>query len=303
MHNEGRNPSPDTGLHTDARSNAVHRYVEQVLLPGNVEPNIWDPEDVVDHRRALVTDARKRRRITPTKVVTSYVFHSGGKQIGGIDGFYTTLGSAQARQAVASPEVHRGYLQAAGIKELADDDSAARAGDKLLVRFYVVAEQVVAAVVKLPFFVVGDGKQALVQLAEAEAERRSKCGYLRSVTPEVDETRVTADALTESTVLPHGQAQLLSGEISIKGGAVAADVLGLLDVDVRNLAVDAMWAFPGLAAAGVDILLPDIRSRENAQVLGVVPDADTTEFRYPAYGQYRRCSLAILDHMLDLAKR
>ncbi|MCT1605913.1 hypothetical protein M3B43_00980 [Nesterenkonia massiliensis] len=170
-------------------------------------------------------------------------------------------------------------------------------------RLYVVGEEAVAAVVRVPLYVVGNGSSTIGALVDHEIQRRSACDYLAKAQPTVDDEFLQSVALTRETVPKAGEIVLLSHSGDRRAGGISVDVLDKLDPQLHALAVDAMWAFPGLAASAVDILTPALDGAQQALVVDVDPHADIAEFLYPAYGEYRRVGLSILDHMIHSPNR
>lgn len=170
----------------------------------------------------------------------------------------------------------------------------------LALRVFVVGETPAAAVVRVPLYVVGDGRSTVAELVEAEKARHQQCRYLGPLFPIVDDAFLAESGLRLRTVPWPGQVTML--RLSPEApGAVTIDVLERISPDLAELAVEAMWSLPGLGATAVDILTPSLDSAEEATVTGVDPAARLYEFLYPTYGTYRRCGLAILDDMIAAA--
>ncbi|WP_044494294.1 hypothetical protein [Nesterenkonia massiliensis] len=168
----------------------------------------------------------------------------------------------------------------------------------LALRLYVVGEDVVAGVVRVPLYVVGNGKSTIGTLVDEELKKRSACEYLRGTQPTIDDAFLAPRGLKRDTVPEAGRVQLLTYDTDRREGGLTVDVLNRVSPDLRSLAVDAMWAFPGLSATAVDILTPSLEKTEEAIVSSIDPNASLAEFLYPAYGEYRRVGLAVLDHMI-----
>ncbi len=169
----------------------------------------------------------------------------------------------------------------------------------LALRIYVVAEETVAAVARVPFYIAGDGRSTVRQLLRKERERRESSEYLRSRVLAVGEEHLKQMGVTLEQTLSGGEIRVLrtAPEAEV-GGGFSVDVFPDLSDDLKSLAIDAMWAFPGLTGTAVDILTPSLDSAEGATVSNVVPTADVSEFLYPAYGEPRRCGVSIIDHMI-----
>ncbi|WP_157983859.1 hypothetical protein [Nesterenkonia muleiensis] len=172
------------------------------------------------------------------------------------------------------------------------------------VRCYVVGGEVVGAVVRLPLYVVGDGVSTVGSLADAEIARRRPNEYLKPRQPEVTDAFLAPMAVTRDTVLSAGTLQYLTPIAdTARGGGIAVDVLDLLGDELKDLAVDGLWAIPGLGAAAVDLLVPDLGSADEAVVLEVNPYANIMQFHYPSYGQPRKVNDAIMEEILERASR
>lgn len=163
-------------------------------------------------------------------------------------------------------------------------------------RTYVVGERVVAAVVRIPLYIVGDGSSTVGELADAELDRREENAYLKPRRPEVTDEFLAPMSITHDQILPSGRIQILTPIADTRrGGGIAVDVLPLLGPELRELALDALWSVPGMGAAAVDILTPSLDSAAGAAVIELDPWADLVEFRQPAYGKGRMPH----DHLMD----
>ncbi len=168
----------------------------------------------------------------------------------------------------------------------------------LPLRLYVVAESVVAAVARVPLYITGDGKHTLDELALAELQLRESCEYLPAL-EEQDKAAVLGSLGEErKRVLAKGHIRTLTHE---RGGQQAMgwtlDVTDQIGRDISALAVNAIWAFPGLGASAVDILSSSLHTGRAAVVHRVVPKADLREFRYPAYGKPQFPHRAIIERI------
>lgn len=172
------------------------------------------------------------------------------------------------------------------------------------VRCYVVGGQVVGAVARLPLYVIGDGLSTVGTLADDEIARRRPNEYLKSRQPEVSDAFLAAVGLTRGSVLAEGKLQYLTPIADTgRGGGIAVDVMDLLSDELKDLAVDGLSAVPGLGAAAVDLLVPELGSAEGAVVLEVNPYANIMQFHYPSYGEPRKINDAIMEEILERASR
>jgi len=172
------------------------------------------------------------------------------------------------------------------------------------VQAYVVGGEVVGAVARLPFYVVGDGITSVGQLADDEIARRSPNEYLKTRQPEVTDAFLEPMGLTRLSVLPEGKLQFLTSVAdTARGGGIAVDVLDLMGEELKDLAVDGLWAIPGLGAAAVDLVVPQLGTADGAVVLEVSAYANIMQFHYPSYGEPRKINDAVLEEVLERASR
>lgn len=176
--------------------------------------------------------------------------------------------------------------------------------DGLDLRMYVVGETVSAALVRLPFYAVGDGASTLAQLQENLAEEIARDSYLAPPSAEHVEGYLSHWGRSLSHVPETGEVVPLSETTSAQPGhAITVDVTHTVASELKQLAVDAMWAFPGLSASGVDLRVRGTGNAENAAIIDVDPAADISEFRYPTYGKHRRVSVDIIGQMVQQSSR
>ena len=86
-------------------------------------------------------------------------------------------------------------------------------------------------------------------------------------------------------------------------GGIAVDVTELLDPSLTELAADALWSVPGLAAGAVDLWVPQLDSAAEAVVLGLDVEAGVVTHHLPALGEARDVAGAIVDQLLIRASR
>lgn len=166
------------------------------------------------------------------------------------------------------------------------------------VRAYVVGESVASAVVRVPFYVVGDGKSRLSQLFEAAAEPRTGHAHLAEHVPQLADLPIDRWGLDEDSVVAMGVVQPLSESTSIRGGAFTVDVTDEVSEDIKKMAIDAAWAVPGMMIGGVDLLVPDLASADDVVALEVNVSANILPHTYPALGNARDVAGAVADLMV-----
>ncbi|WP_150461238.1 hypothetical protein [Nesterenkonia ebinurensis] len=169
-------------------------------------------------------------------------------------------------------------------------------------RVCTVGEEAVAALVRVPLYVVGNGDSTLEELTNAEKELRSPCSYLTAHFPTNNELFGENSVFASTDVPKASSIVLLTESADIKlAGNITVDVFDAVSNDLLSLAVDAMWAFPGLQATAVDIRTPTLQNADTAAVTRVEPAADFTEFIYPTLGQPRRVGVRMIDQMTKVS--
>ncbi|WP_460682331.1 hypothetical protein [Nesterenkonia populi] len=258
------------------------------------ELNTW--EKPIKTPEMLQEDAKKRRHMKLTQIAGTHLLQKP-HTIGGLAGNYTTLVSAQAQRAAQTPTLTQAYLEASEVPH-----STRPTFPGVKIRIHVVGEEATGAIVRIPLFVIGDGSRTIGELLKAETARRKACEVQKRRLPKIDEPSLAEFDLNLETVPAQDQIVFLSDK-STGRGTVTVDVYEKLPPELVQLALDAMWAFPALAATTVEVLTPSVMDPTDAVVLNVEPGADLTEFLFPAYGQYRRVGIPILDHMYKLSRR
>lgn len=170
-------------------------------------------------------------------------------------------------------------------------------------RAFVVGDALVSAIVRVPLHVVGDGSSELRSLLEDVFARRRRHRHLADHIPEVRERDLEPMGLSLSTVLEEGQLVVLNQAANIRAGGIPVDVTDMISEEIAELAVDALWSIPGLYAAGIDLLVPDLTTAAGAVVLEANVGASITPHHFPAYGGPRNVAGAIAEQILTTASR
>jgi cyanophycin synthetase len=129
-------------------------------------------------------------------------------------------------------------------------------------RLLVVNDSLVAAVLREPPTVVGDGLRTvreLVELANQDVRRGEDYRWpLRRLRLEEQELAVLAAAgFTQDSIVASGQSVVLRSDLHTWSGTVNKDVSELVHPETRDLARDAVRII-GLDVAGVDVVASDI---------------------------------------------
>ncbi len=125
-------------------------------------------------------------------------------------------------------------------------------------RVLVINYEVVAAAIRRPAEVCGDGVKSLRQLIEKQSRRRQASTYGESRIPMDDETRRTVEVqgFSLDDVLPYGKQLFVRRTANLHTGGMLVDVTRKLDPTLRQAAIDAAKALE-IPVAGLDMMVPE----------------------------------------------
>ena len=136
------------------------------------------------------------------------------------------------------------------------------AGDDL--RVVVIDHEVVAAAIRRPAEVVGDGRRSVRELVRWTSRRRERATGGESRIPVDDTTAETVAAAGHDLddVLPEGQRLRVRRTANLHTGGTIVDVTDRLHPDIADAAVRASRAI-GIPVTGLDFLVPDVEGPEH----------------------------------------
>lgn len=169
------------------------------------------------------------------------------------------------------------------------------------VRAFVIGERVVAASARVPAYVVGDGRSSLSDLIKQKQAKRQANIYLSRGEIVVDEQHLRGQGRTPESVPQHSEVVVVNRVANIHQGGENIDVTEEISPGVKDLAVRAARAIPGLHVAGVDLMVPALDQHNGAVVLEANTSANIAMHHAPAYGEPVDVAADIVDEML--AKR
>jgi D-alanine-D-alanine ligase-like ATP-grasp enzyme len=179
-----------------------------------------------------------------------------------------------------------------------------------LYRIMVADGEVIAALLRVPPSVTGDGTRSVAELIIEKNTYRSDNPRLRKGLLHSEEVAeyLARDGICLDQVPPIGQRVQVGDEPYLNMGGDSIDVLDELHPSVAKVAIAAVAAVPELRFCGVDILLEDHREAAERQEVGICelnacPELITPQF--PLFGRPRlvartlllmaasRCSLSV----------
>lgn len=151
-------------------------------------------------------------------------------------------------------------------------------------RVTVIEGAVDNVLVRIPAYVVGDGKSTIERLIEAKNQKRSKCAFFRKKLIARDHNLISymqAYGLDGSQVPEHGARVLLSSISNAFYGGETALVTDLVSDKIKDTALRAVAAIPGLRTAGVDVMAESFDSEEPVVIeLNSFPHANLSIYPY-----------------------
>jgi len=275
---------------------------------------------VTSEARAVAVDAAQDKVLTRTLVATAGVPVAPGIAVDSADEAAQALAVLGAPMVVKPRYGHQGVgvtldvatsLQAEAAFARAAMPGAGDASvlcerqvDGQVVRILVVGGRAVAAAVRAPASVVGDGVSTVAQLVAVENARAERGEAherpLTRIRLDGDEATATlaAQGLEAHSVPARGQAVALGRTANLSTGGTAADMTDRLHPDAARLAERAALAV-GLDVAGVDMVLPDPAAspRGGAFVLEVNAAPGLRMHLAPSTGRPRPVADAIVRHL------
>ena len=167
-------------------------------------------------------------------------------------------------------------------------------------RVYVVDGQVVAAYNRLPANVIGDGEHTIRELIDLKNKDKMKNARLYSCLIELDEEimeYIQTAGYTLDSIPPKGEKILLREKSNVSAGGDPIDVTDEIPDVMKQIAIDACKAVPGLYHGGVDIIV-DIKNpiEKTAVVIELNPTAQIGGILFPMEGKARDIPSAIVDY-------
>ncbi|OLO42338.1 hypothetical protein BTR23_03715 [Alkalihalophilus pseudofirmus] len=167
-------------------------------------------------------------------------------------------------------------------------------------RLYVVGDQVVAAIHRIPANVVGDGVRSIKALIEHKNNERKENPRLISCLIKVDKEMINfihSKGLTLDSVPGNGEKVFLTEKSNISIGGDPIDVLDELPLQVKDTAVRSVQSIPDLYHGAVDLMIENDQPIQSATViLELNPTAQIGSLLFPMKGQARDVPAAIIDY-------
>src|SRR5699024_6455954 len=173
-------------------------------------------------------------------------------------------------------------------------------------RLYVVGDEVVGAILRLPSNVVGDGVNTIDSLIEIKNNERKLNPRLLSCPIVVDEqvtNYIGKQQYSLDTVVGEGETIYLTDKCNISLGGDPVDVLDDLTEEVKQFAVDTFKTIDGFKHGAVDIMIEeDENGDQTPYVIEFNPTAQIGGILFPMKGKGRDVPAAIMDYYFPETK-
>ncbi|MBC5635696.1 acylphosphatase [Ornithinibacillus sp. BX22] len=174
-------------------------------------------------------------------------------------------------------------------------------------RIYVVDDRVVGAIIRIPPNIIGDGINTIKSLIELKNEERSLNPRLASCLIEINQELLEVigrKGYTVDSILDKDEQLFLSTKSNISLGGDPIDVLDELPEHVKQTAINALKAVPGLVHGAVDLIYDSNNNTNNNSsiVIELNPTAQLGGILYPIKGKSRDVPAAIIDYYFPETK-
>lgn len=137
--------------------------------------------------------------------------------------------------------------------------------DGFEVRVSIIEGRFCAALLRVPAHVVGDGERTIIELIDKKNAVRKTLSYFKNKLIKKDHTLdayLKDSDLTREYIPKKDEVIMLSKISNLVHGAESIDVTNVISDKIKNLAINAAAAVPGLYSTGMDIMTEDYRNGE-----------------------------------------
>src|SRR5690625_3964845 len=173
-------------------------------------------------------------------------------------------------------------------------------------RVYVVEDKVVAAYNRIPANITGDGIHTIEELIKLKNYERRQNARLNSCLIHVDVEIIEfieKKGYDLNSIPKRGEYILLREKTNVSSGGDPIDVTDEISEEMKNIAIDAVKAIPGLYHAGVDIIENESGTGNTpAFVIEINATAQIGGILFPLRGKARNIPKAIIDYYFPETK-
>lgn len=166
-------------------------------------------------------------------------------------------------------------------------------------RVYVMEDNVISVLNRIPANVVGDGKHTINELIKMKNKERRKNPRLFSCLIKVDfeiKNILSENGLTLNSIPKDNELIYLRGKSNISSGGDSVDVTDEFPNEVKRVAINALKQIPNFPNGGVDIMIDDTKPIDQAaKVIELTPVPQIGSLVFPMKGKGRDIPSAIID--------
>lgn len=174
-------------------------------------------------------------------------------------------------------------------------------------RIYVVKDQVVGAINRVPAHVIGDGVKTIDELVAQKNKDRELNPHLITRPLKLDnetERFISQSGYTKDSIPDDNERVYLSKKSNISAGGDPIDVYNKLSDENKRVAVNAINAVKGLNHGAVDLIIHSGNpNKGSGYVIELNPTAQIGSILYPVKGRSRDVPKAIIDYYFPETKK
>lgn len=170
-------------------------------------------------------------------------------------------------------------------------------------RAYVIDNKVVGAIKRVPAYVIGDGQSSIRTLIKRKEEERFKNPALFGRKIAIDQelhNMLDKQGYSLNSIPPKNERVVLKSKNNVSSGGESIDITDELSAEIKQIAVDAANAIPGLVQGGIDLMV-NLEER-TATVIEINSRPHITAQIFPTKGKARNIPKAIIDYYFPETK-
>lgn len=170
-------------------------------------------------------------------------------------------------------------------------------------RVYVIEDKVIGAIKRVQPHVVGDGISTIADLIRLREEERSKNPALHGRKMKIDNEvhhLINQQGYAMDSIPKKGEKVLLKTKSNVSSGGESIDITDELSDEIKQIAIDAGKAIPGLVQYGVDLMINF--ENNTASVIEINSRPHITAQLFPEEGKARDIPQAIIDYYFPETK-
>jgi len=154
------------------------------------------------------------------------------------------------------------------------------------VRANILEGKLISILARIPAYVIGNGESTIEELIDVKNKEREQCGYLRKnliKKSEAVKTFLSNEGLSFQSIPSENEYVLLISVSNTSLGGEILEITNIVSEETRQLALNALAAFPSMYSGGIDIMIKDFDDKE-PRVIEINPFPVLALSTYPTYG-------------------